>query len=219
MNRILACVACAALALVCTAVPATAANLLANPGFENPVLVSGDTFGAVGWNVFGGGTFTIKLAPHSGDNAFKTFGQTSGAFQDFPAAPAQLWQGSAWVLNPSFDAMAGAQIATANIEWRDSGGNLISFLPSAPPITAATPQGNNAAGYTQVNVAGLAPPGTATARFVLLTGAFAGPGGGAPFFDDASFELVPEPVGIATAAIAAMCLSVCVRRRKPVVGV
>ena len=93
------------------------------------------------------------------------------------------------------------------------GGNLISFLPSAPPITAATPQGNNAAGYTLVNVGGLAPPGTATARFVLLTGAFAGPGGGAPFFDDASFELVPEPAGIAIAGIAALCLAACRRRR------
>jgi len=213
MIRCFRCAACAFAALVCTAAPAAAANLLANPGFEIPVLASGDTFGATGWNVFGGGTFTIKSAPHSGDNAFKTFGQTSGAFQDFAAAPGQLWQGSAWILNPSFDAMAGAQIATANIEWRDGGGNLISFLPSAPPITAATPQGNNAAGYTQVNVAGLAPLGTATARFVLLTGAFAGAGGGAPFFDDASFEQVPEPAGIAIVGIAALCLTACRRRR------
>jgi hypothetical protein len=213
MNPIFKCAACAAVALVCMVVPAAAANMLANPGFENPVLAGGDTFGAVGWNVFGGGTFTIKTSPHSGDNAFKTFGQTSGAFQDFAATPGQLWQGSAWVLNPSFDAMAGAQIATANIEWRDASLNLISFLASAPPITAATPQGNNAAGYTQVNVAGLAPPGTATARFVLLTGAFAGAGGGAPFFDDASFGQVPEPAGIAIAAIAALCLAGCGRRR------
>lgn len=190
-----------------------AANVLANPGFEIPDIAGGDVFGATGWNVFGGGTFTIQLAPHSGENAFKTFGQTSGAFQDFPASVGQLWQGSAWVLNPSFDAMAGSQIATANIEWRDAGGNLISFLPSLPPITAATPQGNNAAGYTQVNVAGVAPPLTATARFVLLTGAFAGPGGGAPFFDDASFELVPEPGAITLAGIAAVGLAVWRRRR------
>jgi hypothetical protein len=214
MNRTLACVISAILALFGTTVPTMAANMLANPGFENPVLVAGDTFGAVGWTVFGGGTYTIKLAPHSGDNAFKTFGQTSGAFQDFPAAPGQLWEGSAWILNPSFDAMAGSQIATANIEWRDAGGGLISFLPSAPPITAATPQGNNAAGYTLVNVTGIAPPLTSTARFVLLTGAFAGPGGGAPFFDDASFGLVPEPAVLTLFGIATICLSAYRRRRR-----
>lgn len=213
MNRISVWAVSAALALVGTATLAGAANLLVNPGFENPVLAGGDTFGAVGWNVFGGGTYTIKLAPHSGDNAFKTFGQTSGAFQDFAAAPGQSWQGSAWVLNPSFDAMAGAQIATANIEWHDAGGGLISFLASAPPITAATPQGTNAAGYTLVNVGGIAPPLTATARFVLLTGAFAGAGGGAPFFDDASFEqVVPEPASLALFGIG-LCLTACGRRR------
>jgi hypothetical protein len=188
-----------------------AANVLANPGFEIPDLAGGDTFGATGWNVFGGGTFTIELAPHSGENAFKTFGQTSGAFQEFPALPGQIWQGSAWILNPSFDAMAGSQIATANIEWRDGGGGLIAFAASVPPITAATPQGNNSAGYTLVNVAGVAPPLTATARFVLLTGAFAGPGGGAPFFDDASFALVPEPGSMALVGIAGM---ICMARRR-----
>ncbi len=213
MNRNLACAVSAFLVLVGATAPAAAANLLANPGFEIPVLAGGDTFGAVGWNVFGGGTFTIKLAPHSGDNAFKTFGQTSGAFQDFAATPGQLWQGSAWILNPSFDAMAGSQIATANIEWRDAVNNVISFLPSAPSITAATPQGSDAAGYTLVNVAGIAPPLTATARFVLLTGAFAGPGGGAPFFDDASFELVPEPAALGLIGIATICLGACRRRR------
>ena len=216
MNRILACAVSAALALVGTSASVEAANLLANPGFEDPVLTGGDTFGAVDWNVFGGGTYTIKLAPHSGDNAFKTFGQTSGAYQDFPAAPGQLWQGSAWVLNPSFDAMVPSQIATANIEWHDGGGGLISFEASVPPITAATPQGSDAAGYTLVNVAGIAPPGTATARFVLLTGAFAGGGGGAPFFDDASFEhvAVPEPASLSLFGLAAICLAACRRRRR-----
>src|SRR4051794_26072653 len=105
MNRFSFCMIGAVFALLDTSNFVAAANLLVNPGFENPVLGGGDTFGAIGWNVFGGGTYTIKLAPHSGDNAFKTFGETSGAFQDFAAAPGQLWQGRAWILNPSFDAM------------------------------------------------------------------------------------------------------------------
>ncbi len=204
----------AAMAVVAvTAHSARAVNLLANPGFELPVLAGGDTFGAVGWTDFGGGTYTIKVSPHSGDNAFKTFGGTSGAFQSFAASAGQLWQGSAWILNPNFDAMAGAQIATANIEWRDAGNNLISFLGSAPPITAATPQGSGPSGYTQVTVAGVAPLGTANARFVLLTGSFTGPGGGAPFFDDASFEQVPEPASLMLAGAAVLGIAALRRRR------
>lgn len=213
MKRIATCWAVAWLALGFAAAPAAAANLLANPGFEIPALAGGDVFGATGWNVFGGGTFTIKLSPHSGSNAFKTFGVTSGAFQDFPAVPGQPWQGSAWVLNPSFDAMAGAQIATANIEWRDAGGGLIAFETSTPAINSSTPTGSTAADYTLVNVAGIAPPNTATARFVLLTGAFGAPGGGAPFFDDASFELVPEPTSLGLLALGAIGCLATLRRR------
>ena len=192
--------------------PASAANLLVNPGFEDPILAGGDVFGAPGWEVFGGGTFTIKLAPRSGDNAFKTFGVTSGAYQQFAASPGQLWEASAWVLNPSFDQMAGEQIATVNIEWRDAADQLIFPEFGAPLITSMTPAGDSASDYIQVGASGVAPAGTAIARFVLLTGAFAGPGGGAPFFDDASFQLVPEPgtlalIGLATGVV-------LVRRRR-----
>ncbi|MBL9165849.1 MAG: PEP-CTERM sorting domain-containing protein [Planctomycetaceae bacterium] len=189
------------------------ANLLTNPGFENPVLGGGDTFGAVGWNVFGGGTYTIKLAPHSGDNAFKTFGQTSGAYQEFPASAGENWAGGAYLLNPSFDALAGAQIAAVNIEWRDAGDNLISFISSPNGLTAASPQGSTAADYVYAPVAGIAPAGTAKARFVLLTGAFAGPGGGAPFFDDASFARVPEPATVLLVGAGAVGI-IALRRRQ-----
>jgi hypothetical protein len=202
-----------ALMLLAASSGVASANLLVNPGFENPVLGGGDTFGAIGWNVFGGGTYTIKTSPHSGDNAFKTFGTTSGAYQDFAAAPGQLWQGSAWVLNPSFDAMSGAQIAAVNIEWRDAGNNVISFISSPNGLTASSPQGSTAADYVFAPVSGVAPAGTTTARFVLITGAFTGPGGGAPFFDDASFALVPEPATAGLLGAAGLAL-MAMRRRQ-----
>lgn len=208
------CVGLLALALLVAGSASASANLLANPGFENPVLGGGDTFGAVGWNVFGGGTFTIKNAPHSGDNAFKTFGVTSGAYQDFATTAGQSWQGGAWILNPSFDAMTGAQIAAVNIEWRDASNNVLSYISSPGGLTAASPQGSTAADYSYAPVSGVAPAGAVTARFVVLTGAFGAPGGGAPFFDDASFVLVPEPA-TAMLGVVAMTALVALRRRSP----
>ena len=206
------CVGLVALMLVAAGSAKASANLLANPGFENPVLGGGDTFGAVGWTVFGGGTYTIKTSPHAGDNAFKTFGVTSGAYQEFATTPGQSWQGGAWILNPSFDAMSGAQIAAVNIEWRDASSNLISFTSSPGGLSASSPQGSTAADYKYAAVSGVAPAGAATARFVLLTGAFGAPGGGAPFFDDATFAAVPEPATAVLGAVAMTAL-VALRRR------
>lgn len=206
------CVALLALTLFSAGSAIASANLLINPGFEDPVLGGGDVFGATGWNVFGGGTYTIKASPHTGDNAFKTFGVTSGAYQEFATSPGQLWQGGAWILNPSFDAMTGAQIAAVNIEWRDAADGLISFISSTGGLTAASPQGSTSADYSYAPVLGVAPVGAAKARLVLLTGAFGAPGGGAPFFDDASFAAVPEPATALLGALAMTALA-AVRRR------
>jgi hypothetical protein len=172
----------------------TAANagVLLNPSFESPSVPGGDVFGAADWVVFGGNTYTSNLAPHSGQNVFKAFGDISGAFQEFPAEPGSFWQGSVWALNPDFDPMAGGQIAAVNIEWRDSAENLISY-ESTVLLTASSPAGSTSADYFFGEVAGAAPPDTASVRFVLITGGFAGPGGGGPRFDDASFQQVPEP--------------------------
>lgn len=182
-----------ALMLTLTISQSAQANLLVNPGFEDPVLAAGDVFGAVGWTDFGGGTFTIKASPHSGDNALKLFGTTSGVFQDFPAAEGQLWEGSVWGLNPSFDPMLDGQIGAVNIEWHGAGG-FISFEDGGF-MSAASPQGDTSGDYIFGSVSGIAPPNTTTARLVLITGNFAGTGGGAVFFDDAVFT--PEPASLA----------------------
>jgi hypothetical protein len=173
------------------------ANLLVNPGFELPPTPAAppEYFGATGWSDFGGGTFTINstiigtpAGAHSGDQVLKVFGGTSGVFQDFAAAPGQLWDAGAWALNDSFDPMAGGQIAAVNIEWH-GGGGFISFvaggtLSSASPLDV----------WTLLTASGIAPAGTTFARAVLITGDFAGPGGGAPKFDDAFFDIRPIPV-------------------------
>jgi len=184
------------------------ANLLANPSFELPVLSGGDVPGAVGWTAFNA-VFTIRVAPQDGDQALKMFGTPSGVFQDFPTLPGQEWIGSVYGLNFSGDPLSGAQIGAANIEWRDSGGNLISFETSQI-VNSSTPQGSLPGDYVFGTVSGVAPAGAVTARFVLITGAFAGPGGGAVWFDNASFSLVPEPAMLSVVIPAAMSL----RRRR-----
>jgi hypothetical protein len=192
------------------------ANLLANPGFENPSTAPGvEYFGAPGWSDFGGGTYTINnvVEPntHGGVQTLKTFGGTSGVFQQFPAAPGQTWDASAWILNSSLDQMSGAQIAAVNIEWHTAApsGSFISFTGSGD-VTAASPANT----WIQKSVSAVAPANTAFARIVLITGAFTGPGGGAPRFDDASFAqaVVPEPATLGV--LGAACAGLLARRRR-----
>jgi hypothetical protein len=210
------CVGALMLAVLSATPVAAQVNLLVNPSFELPPLAAGDTFGALGWNDFGGGTFTIKQAPHSGLQALKTFGAAAnGVYQQFPALPGQTWTGSVWALNPSFDQMANAQVAAVNIEWHGAGG-FIDF-ETTPILSAASPAGSLPSDYIFGQVSGVAPTGTTAARLVLITGAF-GPGGvpgGAPFFDDASFGLaIPEPATMALASLSAVGLIAIGRKRK-----
>lgn len=203
---------------------AVAANLLANPGFETPDIfppAPPDMFGASGWTVFGGGVFTIDnvgagvSAPaNSGDQSLKTFGGCcSGVYQQFPALPGQPWNGGAWLLNPSSDQMAGGQVGAVNIEWIQADGSTQSAITpfiSNGTFTAASPTDT----WTLQTITGVAPADAAFARFVLITGDFlpGGPGG-APFYDDAFFELIPEPATLAMASLGLIGI-LGMRRRK-----
>jgi len=184
-----------AVALLLAVAPraAHAANVLANPGFETPSAAAGDvaiTPGATSWNGFGG-AFITTSTHNGGAQAGKAFGNPGGMFQDFAASPGQLWQGTVFAENFANDALAGPQGAFINIEWHNATGAQISFL-STPIVNSASPTNV----WTPGAVQGIAPAGTTTARLVLLSGPFTGlPGtaGGAAFFDDATFQVVPEP--------------------------
>jgi hypothetical protein len=187
------------LAVVSTAIMASpaSANLLANPGFETPPVPAGplEYAGAPGWNAFGNvytsGTLFGPAGPHSGSQGLKLFGGCcSGVFQDFAASAGQTWDGGAWILNNSLDAMAGGQVAAVNIEWLDAATNQISFISNGT-FTAASAQDL----WSLQTISGVAPAGTAFARLVLITGDFlpGGPGG-APRYDDAFMDIRPVPV-------------------------
>lgn len=196
------------------ALPASA-NLLVNSGFEDPVVpVGGDAPGAAGWNSFNdvftaSGLLAGPAGANSGDQVLKMFG-VAGVFQDFAASEGQTWDGGAFVLNSSADALAGGQVAAVNIEWLDSGGNQISFISNGS-TTALTPEDQ----WILQTVSGVAPAGTAFARFILITGDFLpGGGGGAPFYDDAFFDLRPVPVPAALWLMGSGLLGLVGLRRK-----
>ena len=194
-----------AICLILTAAvgSASAINLLVNPGFESPVIPVGgppEYYGAGdAWTSFGGGIFTVSslvAPPNTGDQLLKMFGGCcSGAWQQFPAAPGQVWNGGVWMMNSSLDPMAGGQVAAVNIEWIQADGNtqstIIPFISNGT-FTAASPLDT----WTLQTITGEAPADAAFARLVVITGDFlpGGPGG-APFYDDAFFEITgPVPV-------------------------
>lgn len=188
------------------------ANVLANAGFEDTDLMGNpDTYGAAGWTPFDS-VFTVdgsglNTGVLDGSQALKMFG-FGGVFQDFAASEGQEWNGGVFMLNDSSDLMGAGQVAAVNIEWLDAGGNQISFISNGTFTGADAPVDE----WVQKTITGFAPAGTATARLVLITGNFIdGPGGGAPHFDNAFFEVVPAP---GSAALFAMGGLVASRRRR-----
>jgi hypothetical protein len=208
---------CAVAGAVLALAGAAQANLLTNPGFEVPPAVGVEYFGAPGWSDFGGGTFTTTSAivtPNSGDQSLKMFGNPSGVFQTFPASPGELWNGGVWMLNAGIDPINPGQIAAVNIEWLKADSSPSAIIPF---ISNGTFNAGGAAPvdqWTLLTITGAAPADAAFARLTLITGAFApgeGPGGGAVWFDDAFFEVIPSP---GTMAIFGLGGIAALRRRR-----
>ena len=180
---------------VFAATAASAQNVLGNPGFESPSTDPGVEYPGAGdsWTSFGGGIFTVSSAvvtPNSGNQSVKMFGGCcSGAFQEFPALPGEVWNGGVFMLNSSLDPMLNGQVAAVNIEWIKADGtnsDIVPFISNGTFTAADAPVDV----WTQQTITGEAPADAAFARFVVITGDFqpGGPGG-APFYDDAFFEL------------------------------
>ncbi len=180
------------------------ANVLVNPGFEDPAFVGAEAAGAGnGWTAFGP-AFRIQGVPPigpagalEGTVVLKVFGE-AGVFQDFSVNPTDVVTGTAWVLNDSADPMLDGQIAAVNLEWLTDGAqNGIVSFGSTIDFTAPLDV------WTQIGVVGATVPterGTNGVRLTLITGPFAGIGGGAPRFDAASLELevqaIPVPAAV-----------------------
>jgi hypothetical protein len=151
----------ATLLLVPAAAPAQC--ITTNPSFEMPG--SGTHF--AGWNQFGN-TGTTATASH-GSVAARVSGpntgnwDVSGFFQDRDAGPGETFEVRVDVLNPSSAPLAGESRAIVNVEWRDGGGNLISY-ESVDGATPNTPLDE----FQEVHfLSGPAPAGTVKARILV----------------------------------------------------
>jgi hypothetical protein len=199
-------------ALVVAAAPAQA-NLLANPGFEDPVTSDGAPF--VGsWEAFSGvpapGAVSANssVSPRNGaqhllmsiDNVDNTF---AGAFQDVP----NLIAGTQGIFSGWHKTTAEplGLVAEVRIEWRNAGSNTeISRTPNMlPTLTTA---------YSEFTLAAEVPAGADTARVVYAIQTFTGTSNsGTVHLDDVSF--VPEPGSALAAGLGGLVLAARRRRR------
>jgi len=164
--------------------------ILANPSFE-----LGGSGGATfaGWSQFGSVGPTSE-ATH-GAVAARVTGPgeggrgVSGFWQQMDSAPGEQWEVSAWVQNSASNPLTGQSRAFVNVEWRDSGGNLISSESHTAADASAAP----GAYHLFLAVSGPAPAGTASAH--LLLGVLQGPADPAPdvFYDQVTFYSLSPP--------------------------
>jgi hypothetical protein len=140
---------------------AAAQCMLANPSFEHP----GTPF--AGWTAFGPVT-SIGNAPH-GAVAANVAGpndgtwNVAGVWQSLPCTPGQSFTASTIVRVSSAAPLVGGSAALLNIEWRDSGGNLLSYESHS----AADPSTPTDVWRVYTVQSGAAPSGTASIHFVL----------------------------------------------------
>ena len=207
------CCAISAIAAFLLTTTQAAANLLVNPGFEDPITSDGPPF--VGfWEAFqggnasairdttmprnGGGHLALNIA---GDQAF------AGAFQDVEGlAPGQLMNFSVWHKTPS---LPYTLISELRIEWRKTGQEAeVGRTPNL--LTPPTLE------YTPISVIAPVPAGADTARVVYAIQSFGNtglPDSGTVFIDDASLTVIPEPGSLILVVLGAVAAG-CVRGRR-----
>ena len=168
---------------------ASAENVVANADFE-----SGTGTVANAWTSFGKNTIRANGEARSGIYAGRVNGENTGKdnfagfFQNFEAKAGEQWAGNAWMKHNADDPLKGACEAFVKLEFYDSNGDFLDALESADRLTASSSVDT----YLQSGIISVAPPKTASVRFVLMFAQFDGKSPGTVYFDDAELRKVEK---------------------------
>lgn len=187
-----------AAAVVLSGATLASANVLANPGFEDPITFDGAPF--IGsWEGFAGGGATsgnstafprsgashADLTINAADNTF------AGVFQDVLVQPGASVTFSGYHMTPTSVLGVATEI---RIEWRDAA-NEVGRTPNTLTLPSAA--------YTEFTLTATAPLNADRGRLVYAIQSFGGepnPGNtGTVYLDDMS-AIVPEPSSLALVA-------------------
>jgi hypothetical protein len=192
------------------------ADNLVNGRFDAQNASGGDIPGATGWSSFNAAFTHADAVALSSPNDLKLFGPFfngggAGVVQGgFAASAGQLWASSAFARIESSDPMDPNNFAVVQLQFLDSGNNVLSTIES-PHITRA---GLPLDTWRQFVAQGTAPANTATAQILLVHVQLANPvAGGSIFFDNASLLALPEPASTVLGLLAFAGTAGIARRR------
>jgi len=198
---------------------ALAVNSLGNPGFETPQGTAGTEIGpgaGGSWTPFNAVFLeNNNTIAHEGNQFIKVFGGGSGAFQDIPANPGDIYSASSWARLPSSDhAAAGqSQFGQLLIIFRNpSNTGQVGATQADTTVhfgTGGTDTPSDVWNQSVLN--GTVPAGAAFIRFQLNEGASQG---GAVFFDDTNLTITPAPEPASIGLLTGCGITLLGRRRR-----
>jgi hypothetical protein len=203
------------LVIAAMAIPASAANLLTNPGFESPTDTSGSSTDttATGWTLYGGDTLRANFENHTAGGEWSIWEQTfmpaaGGVYQNVPVPAAGV--GTTYSLTGYYffetaEPTIPGEVSDLALTFLNAGGSPVGTLDSngfsdETDIPSSSVTTTNS--WLQYAVSGVAPTGTTQVQVSFdFTGGSTVPGQQAAFVDDADLEGAGTPPTIAQWAV------------------